>query len=53
MFDDLHQALKMRKDGAAHEDGDLLDDLDAGVACLPRLLGAAHGLQERQQGGDT
>jgi len=43
----------VRQDGAAHEDGDLLDDLDAGVARLPRLLGLADGLEEGQQGGDA
>lgn len=43
MFNDLDERLEVRQDGAAHEDGDLLHDLDAGVARLPRLLGAAHG----------
>lgn len=53
MFDDLHQAAEVGQDGAAHEDGDLLHDLDAGVAGLPRLLAFAHGLEEGQQRGDA
>lgn len=53
VFNDLHQTLEMWQDGAAHKDGDLLDNLDAGVTRLPRLLRAANGFQEGQQGGDT
>mmetsp|Transcript_15797 Transcript_15797/g.40419 ORF Transcript_15797/g.40419 Transcript_15797/m.40419 type:complete len:537 (+) Transcript_15797:1904-3514(+) len=39
----------MRQRGAAHQDGDLLHDLDAGVAGLPALLALADSLQEGQQ----
>ena len=53
MFNDLHQVLEVGQDGAAHEDGDLLYDLDARVAGLPRLLTAAHCLQEGQQRRDA
>lgn len=53
MLNDLHQAAQMGQDGTAHEDGDLLDDLDASVASLPGLLALAHGLEEGQQGGDA
>ena len=38
----------MWEDGATHQDGDLLDDLDASVPGLPRLLRLAHGLLGRQ-----
>ena len=38
MFNDLNKALEMGEDGAAKEDGDLLDNLDARVSRLPRLL---------------
>lgn len=53
VLDDLHQAAQVRQDGAAHEDGDLLDDLDARVSGLPRLLALTHGFEEGQQGGDA
>lgn len=53
MFNDLHQAAEVGQDGAAHEDGDLLHDLDAGVAGLPGLLAFAHGFEEGQQRGDA
>mmetsp|Transcript_8558 Transcript_8558/g.17750 ORF Transcript_8558/g.17750 Transcript_8558/m.17750 type:complete len:1008 (+) Transcript_8558:1222-4245(+) len=49
---DLHEGAEVREHGAAHEDGDLLDDLDARVARLPGLLGLAHRLEEGQQRGD-
>eukprot|EP00968_Pinguiococcus_pyrenoidosus_P024619 scaffold4871_cov260-Pinguiococcus_pyrenoidosus.AAC.6 len=49
VLDDVHHLLQVRQDGAAHEDRDLLDDLDAGVARLPALPALAHGLEERQQ----
>mmetsp|Transcript_11367 Transcript_11367/g.19016 ORF Transcript_11367/g.19016 Transcript_11367/m.19016 type:complete len:224 (-) Transcript_11367:1110-1781(-) len=39
----------MRQDSATHENGYLLNDLDAGVTRLPRFLRGAHGAQERQQ----
>eukprot|EP00955_Chlamydomonas_euryale_P007441 78823-Chlamydomonas_euryale.AAC.18 len=38
---------------AAHEDGNLLHDLDASVARLPALLRHAHRLEEWQQRGDA
>eukprot|EP00053_Salpingoeca_punica_P017422 m.167819 g.167819 ORF g.167819 m.167819 type:complete len:1096 (+) comp17202_c1_seq2:150-3437(+) len=47
------QALQVRQDGAAHEDGNLLHNLDARVAGLPRLLAAADGLEEGQEGRDA
>lgn len=53
MLNDLHQAAQMGQDSTAHEDGDLLDDLDASVASLPGLLALTHGLEEGQQGGDA
>lgn len=53
MFDDLHQAAEVRQDGAAHEDGDLLHDLDASVTRLPGLLAFAHGFEEGQERGDA
>ena len=34
MFDDLDQGPQVWEDGATHQDGDLLDDLDARVAGL-------------------
>ena len=48
VLDDLHQVLEMRQDGTAHQDGDLLHDLDACVPRLPRLLTLAHSFEERQ-----
>ena len=48
MLDNLDQRLEMRQDGAAHEDGDLLDDLDARVPRLPGLLALTDGLEEGQ-----
>lgn len=53
MLDDLHQAAQVGQDGAAHQDGNLLHDLDARMASLPRLLALAHGFEEGQQGGDA
>ena len=53
MFNDLHQVLEMGQNSTAHEDGDLLDDLDTGMPGLPGLLAATHGLQEGQQRGDA
>mmetsp|Transcript_9935 Transcript_9935/g.17046 ORF Transcript_9935/g.17046 Transcript_9935/m.17046 type:complete len:337 (-) Transcript_9935:2069-3079(-) len=50
---DLHQGAEVGEHGAAHEDGNLLDNLDARMACLPGLLGLAHSLEERQQGRDA
>ena len=43
----------MWEDCAAHEDGDLLDNFDACVSCLPRLLALAHRLEEGQQCWDA
>lgn len=53
MLNDFHQAAEMGQDGTAHEDGDLLHDLDARVASLPGLLAFAHSLEEGQQGWDA
>mmetsp|Transcript_4651 Transcript_4651/g.13433 ORF Transcript_4651/g.13433 Transcript_4651/m.13433 type:complete len:554 (-) Transcript_4651:1414-3075(-) len=47
--DDFDELAKVREDGHAHEQGDLLDDFDACVSGLPRFSGLAHGLQEWQQ----
>lgn len=49
VFNDLHQAAQVRQDGAAHQDGDLLHDLDARVSGLPRLLAFAHGFEEGEE----
>ncbi len=51
--DDLNNTLEMRQDGTTHENSNLLNDLDACVAGLPRLLTQAYGLEERQQGRDA
>ena len=53
MLDDLHKISEMRQDGTAHQDGDLLHNLNSSVSSLPRLLALAHGLQEGQQRRDT
>lgn len=53
MFDDLYQAAKMGQNGAAHEDGDLLHDLDARVPGLPGLLALTHSFEKRQEGGNA
>ena len=47
------QTLQMREDSAAHENGDLLYDLDTRVTCLPALLALTHGLKEGKECGDT
>mmetsp|Transcript_29025 Transcript_29025/g.67289 ORF Transcript_29025/g.67289 Transcript_29025/m.67289 type:complete len:780 (-) Transcript_29025:1289-3628(-) len=52
-LDDLDHLAQVRQDGAAHQDGNLLHNLDAGVPRLPRLLRLAHGLEEGQQRGDA
>ncbi len=49
----VDETFQMREDGATHHDGDLLDDADARVARLPAFLGAAHCLEEGQQGRDA
>ena len=53
MLYDLHQAAEVGQDGTAHEDGDLLHDLDASVSGLPGLFALAHGFEEGQQRGDA
>lgn len=53
VLDDVHQGLEVRQHGAAHEDGNLLHNLDARVPRLPALLGLAHRLEEGQQRGDA
>mmetsp|Transcript_45842 Transcript_45842/g.81937 ORF Transcript_45842/g.81937 Transcript_45842/m.81937 type:complete len:859 (-) Transcript_45842:1570-4146(-) len=50
--DDLDKLLQVGKHGAAHQDSDLLDNLDPGVPGLPGLLRLTDGLQERDQGRD-
>lgn len=52
MFNNLYQVLEMWEDGTPHENSDLLDDLDARVSGLPRLLALTNGLQEGQQRGN-
>mmetsp|Transcript_33286 Transcript_33286/g.56617 ORF Transcript_33286/g.56617 Transcript_33286/m.56617 type:complete len:659 (+) Transcript_33286:1233-3209(+) len=47
----VHELAQVGEDGASHEEGDLLHDLDARVARLPRLAGSAHRLQEREEAG--
>lgn len=49
MFNNLHQATKMGQNGTAHEDGDLLHNLDACVSSLPGLFAFTHSLEEGQQ----
>ena len=51
--DTVYKALQMGKDGATHQDGDLLNDLDTGVPSLPGLLAAADGTKEGKKGRDT
>ena len=41
--------LKMRQNSGAHQDCDLLHDLDAGVPGLPAFAGLTDRLEERQQ----
>lgn len=53
VFNDLHQAAQVRQDGTAHQDGNLLHDLDARVSGLPRLLAFAHGFEEGQERGNA
>lgn len=53
MLNDLHQSRQVRKDSAAHEDGDLLTDFDAGVPGLPALFTLTDSLQEWEEGRDT
>lgn len=49
MFNNLHQAAKMGQNGTAHEDGNLLHDLNACVSGLPGLLAFTHSLEEGQE----
>ena len=35
VFNDFDKGAQMRQDGTTHENGNLLNDLDAGVASLP------------------
>eukprot|EP00962_Isochrysis_galbana_P056214 scaffold28112_cov112-Isochrysis_galbana.AAC.2 len=48
-LDDLDERAQVRQHRAAHQDGDLLHNLDARVPCLPRLFGLADRLEEGQQ----
>lgn len=49
MLDNLHQTAEMGQDSAAHENSDLLYDLDACVTSLPGFLALANSLEERQE----
>jgi len=49
----VNKLLEMGQDCAAHQDGNLLHNLDAGVAGLPRLLAAADSPEEGKEGGDA
>mmetsp|Transcript_11357 Transcript_11357/g.20623 ORF Transcript_11357/g.20623 Transcript_11357/m.20623 type:complete len:664 (+) Transcript_11357:201-2192(+) len=51
--DDVHHLLQVGQDAAPHEDGDLLNDLDAGVPRLPALLAPADSLEEGEQALDA
>ena len=53
ILNDLHQALQVRQNSTAHQDGYLLDDLDARVTSLPGLLGTTDSLQEGKERGDA
>ncbi len=53
MLDDVHQRLEVGQHSTAHEDGNLLHDLDTSVPGLPALLTQTHSLQEGKQGGDA
>lgn len=53
MLDDLYQTPEMGQNGAAHQNGNLLYDLDARVPGLPGLLALAHRFQEGQQRRDA
>ena len=43
----------MGQHSTAHEDGNLLDYLDASVASLPRFFAPTHCFEERKEGGDA
>lgn len=49
MLDNLHQAAEMGQDSTAHENSDLLYDLDTRVTSLPGFLALANSLEERQE----
>mmetsp|Transcript_241 Transcript_241/g.846 ORF Transcript_241/g.846 Transcript_241/m.846 type:complete len:825 (-) Transcript_241:710-3184(-) len=51
--DDVHHLLQVREARAAHEDRDLLHDLDARVPRLPALLRLADGAQEEEERRDA
>jgi hypothetical protein len=53
VLNDLHQGAEVGKDGTAHENGDLLANLDACVAGLPALCGLAHGFEKGEEGVDA
>ena len=53
VFANGHHQLQVGKDGSAHEDRDLLHNLDARVSRLPALPGLTDGLEKRQQSGDS
>ena len=39
MFNDLNKGSQMGEDGAAHKDGDLLDNLDSSMPGLENIFG--------------
>ena len=49
VLDDFDEGAEMRQDGATHQNGDLLDDLDARVTRLPGLLRLTDGLEKGQK----
>ena len=53
VLNDLYKTPQVRQHSAAHQDADLLYNLDTGVTSLPRLLTAADGLEEGQQAGNA
>ena len=46
VLDNFYKILKVGQDGTSHKDGNLLHYLDPCVPRLPRLLAAAHRLEE-------
>ena len=51
MLYNIDQILQMGQDSAAHQNRDLLHNLDASVACLPRFATLADGSKEGEEGG--
>lgn len=53
MFNNLHQAAQVWQDCTAHQDGNLLHNLDACVPGLPGFLAFTHSFEEGQKRGNT